>query len=580
VSTRNIQSTDLPSSVVLSTQITDAGIDHIDMSGNSYQFGGPPSTMWTDNYAEIAANIMGCRNRRNIAYSGSRSCWSDNSANNIHGGWSWVLQNLQVPGMPVCYIPRAWPYSPISKLVVMDDTFNDLAALGAGNPNPYLHAHRTILAAHSLAAIWLAVGADTPFGTGIDAAFTLTNTWTLVAGGGWQTTATTVRDTHSNAGNGYLHANTIGASISFTTPADANEARVYDVVIPVAQTDNYSITIKVGATTYSSFVVNGALICDPDTSATGAASVLNGLTLRLGSGGPTDPTGGVAITANTTIVVKLKTLTAGNLKFSHIGMESNPLDGPLIVPLTANRLPDATVGYTFWSTGDGFPHGWNAATFPLNDNNVLSWITTQQTMETNEFSSQVIPLNADTPLAQNPLYWNNGGVGGLNINPHPNALGHRQLAIAIGAAVVGSSLLTNRVQAAAKIPVRTFFLGIGYVSETAYTNGWADATFVSVFRIQPGAFTIDMNGRVTIHAYLSATSATSVNMFTMPVDMRPHGDEVIYLPARVTYGSTIVSGTIAVPGNNGVVSLDSPLSGVVGVSGATVSFEGSYQAQH
>jgi hypothetical protein len=154
------------------------------------------------------------------------------------------------------------------------------------------------------------------------------------------------------------------------------------------------------------------------------------------------------------------------------------------------------------------------------------------------------------------------------------------LAIAIGAAVVGSSLLTNRVQAAAKIPVRTFFLGIGYVSETAYTNGWADATFVSVFRIQPGAFTIDMNGRVTIHAYLSATSATSVNMFTMPVDMRPHGDEVIYLPARVTYGSTIVSGTIAVPGNNGVVSLDSPLSGVVGVSGATVSFEGSYQAQH
>jgi hypothetical protein len=582
-----VSNANISNSVANTNQLAAAGIDHVDMSGNSYQFGGPPSTMWTDNYAEIAANMLGARTRRNIAYSGSRSCWSDNNTNGIHGGWSWVLQNLHVPGMTTCYISRAWPYLPISKLVVMEDTLNDLAAIGAGNSTPYLHAHRTIIAAHSLAAIWLAAGADTPYGTALDSAITLATSakWTLVSGGGEQAPTAALKNTHSNAGQGYRYTSTVGSTIAFTTPTDADEARIYDVCIPVAQIDNYMVTVKVASTTYPAFTISGATMCDPDTSTTGAASVLNGVTLRLGSGGPTDPTNGLAIGSATSIIVTLTALTAGNFKFSHIGMECNPLDGPLFIPLSANRMPPITVGYTFFSTGDGFPHGYNAPTYPLNDSNVLNWITLQQNMESAEFPQQVISLNADTALGANPLYWNDGGASGLNINPHPNAKGHRQLAIAIKTALLNSSLLTDRVRSAAKIPVRDFFLDVGYVSETAYQNGWVESTFYGIFTTTPGGITIDMNGVVQIKAILNGASATATQMFTMPVDLRPAGDEVIYIPARVVYtpsgGSQItVAGFVTVQGNSGAVGLDTPPSGVIGTAGCVVSFYGSYTAEH
>jgi hypothetical protein len=82
-----------------------AGVDHIDISGNSYCFVSPPGTMWTDNWTEVAANMLGVRTRRNIAYSGSSACHSDTAAGS-HGGWSWVLQNMLVPGMPSCNISR------------------------------------------------------------------------------------------------------------------------------------------------------------------------------------------------------------------------------------------------------------------------------------------------------------------------------------------------------------------------------------------------------------------------------------------------------------------------------------------
>jgi hypothetical protein len=588
MSKRNIQIGDLPASVALTTQILQAGIDHIDANGNSYIYG-----RW-DNWTDLVANMIGARTRRSIAYSGSRACWSDSLTTGSYGGWSWVLQRILVPGMPGTNLARKWPYQPVSKLVLMEDGLNDLAAIGSGNFTPYSHAHRTILAARSLAAIWLAVGADTIYGTGLDAAIVLKTTanWTVVKGGGIQAPTATLKNTHSNAGTGYLNCTTVGETITFTTPVDQEEARVIDVVLAVAQADNYSVTVRVSATIYPAFTVQGSMICDPDTSATGAAAVRNGLTLRLGSGGPTDPTSGLAIGPATTIVVTIASLTAGSVKFSHIGMESNPLDGPLFVPATANRLPAATVGYTFWSTGDGFPHGYNASTFPLNDANVLSWISQQQAMESAEFSTRVIPYNPDTSLAQNPLYWNDGGAAGLNINPHPNDFGKSRIARDICRAILGSALLTDRVRTAARIPVRDFFLDVGYVSEDAYATGWSESTFAGLFTTVPGGFAVDLTGKVRVRGSMIATStATSSTIWTMPNDLWPAGVEILYIPARIDYTTsggttTHASGFATVAGNGGAVALDTTIlpTGMTGfplASGATctVSFDGTYDVE-
>jgi hypothetical protein len=94
-----------------------------------------------------------------------------------------------------------------------------------------------------------------------------------------------------------------------------------------------------------------------------------------------------------------------------------------------------------------------------------------------------------------------------------------------------------------------------------------------------------MNGVVQIKAILNGASATATQMFTMPVDLRPAGDEVIYIPARVVYtpsgGSQItVAGFVTVQGNSGAVGLDTPPSGVIGTAGCVVSFYGSYTAEH
>ena len=570
------------------------GIDHVDMNGNSYEFGGPPFSMWQGSHSEMAASMLGARTRRNIAYSGSRACWSDSNPNNFHGGWSWVLQHILVPGMPATFMTRGWPYAPIAKLVMMEDGLNDLAALGAGNFTPYAHAHRTIIAARSLAAIWLASGADTIYGTALDAAITLKTTanWTLVQGGGIRAPTAALKNTHANAGTGYRSTSTVGETVTFTTPADLDEARVIDVCTPVAQADNYQVTVKVGATTYPAFTISGATMCDPDTTSTGAAAALNGVTLRLGSGGPTDPTSGAAIAAGTAIVVTLSALTAGTFKLSHFGLESNPLDGPIFSCLTPNRMPNATVGYSFWNTGDGFPHGNNASTFPLNDANVLTWITAQQTMEATEFPSRCITVNADTALAQDALSWNDGGASGQNINPHPNTRGRRKMASAIKSAVMASPLITDRVRTAAAIPQRDFFLDIGYVSVASYQNAWAEATFAGLFTTGPGGFTVDMNGKVRIRGVLNGAAATAATMWTMPTDLRPAGTDTVYIPARIDYtpngGSRVsITGLIQVSGNAGTVAMDTNVlpAGMTGfplATGAalTVSFDGTYDAEH
>jgi hypothetical protein len=556
-----------------------AGVDHIDISGNSYCFVSPPGTMWTDNWTEVAANMLGVRTRRNIAYSGSSACHSDTAAGS-HGGWSWVLQNMLVPGMPSCNISRGYPYQPVAKLVFMNDVLNDLAMLGSANPTPYLHAHRTILAARSLAAIYLASGSDSPYGSAIDAALAFKNSagtsggsWARTAGGGLYTVSQTTRDTHANAGTGYLATTAVGDKLTFTTPTDApTTGRVYDICIPVLPADNYTVTVTVGGTSYTPVVIQGSAICDPAAT---MSSILNGYTLRLGSGGPTDPTNGAVIGASNAIVVQLNSVTAGSLKISHTGMESDPLDGPLFLPMTCNRIP-AYVGYSLWDVANGFAHGPDASTNPLNDASELSFITSQQTMEAAEFPQRVIPFNGDTALGDNVNCWSDGHTS--NINPHPNLFGQRTIARAAARAVINSPLLTDRIRTQAKIPSRSYVLPVGYVSETTLANGWTNSNFASLFLNQPPGFTIDMDGRVTIQGILSATAATAATMWTMPQDMCPAGEDVIYIPADITNGSTKIVGFVCVLAS-GAVQLDAPTSGVIGISGVTVAFHGTYDVQ-
>lgn len=555
------------------------GIDHVDMHGNSYVFGDSPLGLWVGNWTDVAASTLGARSRRNIAYSGARACWSDVN-NGIHGGWSWVLQNILVPGMPTVNLPRGYPYPPIAKLVMSEDSLNDLAELGHLNPTPYLHAHRTIMAARSLAAIYLASGADSAFGTGADAATAYTNTggggaggWAVVAGGGTSPTQAT-HDTHANAGTGYRATSTATDKLTYTVASDAPTGRVHDICIPVAQADDITLTVTVAGTSYGTVRLQGSTICDPDSS---ASAILNGYTMRLGSNGPTDPTAGAhAIAAGDVIVLTLTTRTAGSFKVSHCGMEADPLDGPLFVPLTANRMP-AAVGYTLWNTGNGFAHGPNAGTDPMNDAAVLSWISSQQTMDAAEFSNRVIPVNADTILAQNTLYWGDGGLH-TNTNPHPNHTGQNALGKGTFRAVLTSSLVTDRIRTAARIISRHFFLRVGSesVSEAAFANSWKNANFAGLFETDPLAFSVDLNGRVTLRGVLDASSATAVGITTLPSDVLPPGVQIIYIPARISINGTLSAGFVTVQASTGVVGLDTPASGVVGVASTTIAFEGSW----
>jgi hypothetical protein len=552
------------------------GIDHVEVNGNSYAFAGPPSTMWVDNWSEIAATLLGARTRRNIAVSGSRACWSDGPVGGspVHGGWSWVLQNILVPGMPGCYQTPEYPYPPGSKLTMMNDIFNDLPQLGHSNPTPALHAHRTILSARCLAAIYLASGADTVYGTAADSAMVFTDfpgtgagSWAKVAGGGVNPTTGNV---HANAGTGYQRTSVVGDQLKFTVPADAPPGRVYPICIPVSQSQDVTVTVGIDATVYGTVRLQGSVICD---QAAEASALLNGVTLRLGSGGPTDPTSGANITAGQVIQVMLTTHTTGYLNVSHGGMESDPLDGPLIACQTAARMP-STVGYTFFTVADGFPNGSDGAD-PMNDAAVLSWIGSQQTMENAEFASRVIGVNIDTILAQNPSHWNDGHT--FNINPHTNMNGHRAMGKGVRDAIVKSSLLTDRVRSAAKIAARTFFLPVGIGGAAALQNGWTVGDFYGIFVLERPAFSVDMDGNVHVKGGLDASSATTATMWTMPSDLRPMGVEFVDIPATVTISGTISGTTIVrIYGSDGTVQVTVP-TGVVGVASTNVVFNGNYK---
>lgn len=555
------------------------GIDHVEVNGNSYAFAGPPSTMWVDNWSEIAATLLGARTRRNIAVSGSRACWSDGPVGGspVHGGWSWVLQNILVPGMPGCYQTRQLPYPPVSKLTIMNDMFNDLPQLGHSNPTPALHAHRTILSARSLAAIYLASGSDTVYGTATDAALRFTDypgtgagSWARVAGGGLNPTT---GDTHSNAGTGYLRTTVVGDQLKFTVPAGAPPGRVYPICIPVSQSQDVTVTVGIGATNYGTYRLQGSVICDP---AAASSALLNGVTLRLGSGGPTDPTGGVSITAGQEIWVMLTTSTTGYLNISHAGMESDPLDGPLIACQTAARMP-STVGYTFFTIGDGFPNGSDGPD-PLNDTAVLSWISSQQAMEQAEFASRVISVNIDALLAKDPANWNDGYT--FNINPHANMNGHRAMGKGVRDAIVKSPLFTDRVRSVAKIAARTFLLPVGIGSVSALQNGWTASTYYGVFDTARPAFSVDMDGNVIIKGWLDASAASAATMWTMPTDLRPVGVDAVDIPATITISGVLSVGIVRIFGVDGTVQLIAPTSGVVGIGSTSVMFNGSYKVGH
>lgn len=556
-----------------------AAVDHVDMHGNSYMFWGPPSTIWKDNFGELAAQMLGAKSRRNISYSGSVSCHSDSNTIPHHGGWSWVLQNIRVPGMPEVSEARVWPYLPVSKVVINENALNDLAQLGHNNPTPYLHAHRAEMAARCLAAIYLASGADTAYGSGTDAALAFKNSagsgagaWTRTAGGGSETVTAGTQWTFANAGTGYLSTNTVGDKLTYTVAEDIPDGRVQDIFIPVAPTDDYVLTVTVGGVGYGTVHIQGSVICDPDA---GSSALLNCYCMRLGSGGPTDPTGGVSIPHSAAVVLQMTTRTAGTFKVSNTGAESDPLDGPLLVNVSANRLP-ASPGYVMWAFA-GFPHGPSAGTDPMNDAAVLSWISSQQTMEQAEFRSRVVSVNADAILGQNSLYWGDGGRDST-IDAHLTGWGHRALGRALYRQIVASPLLTDRVCSAARIIERNYWLQVGPadVSTVSFLNGWTNKNFAGVFNYIPMSFTVTMDDEVLLRGLIDSSAASSATLAQLPLDLRPASETGVYPVARVVINNgTPVAGFIKIDAA-GNISLDVP-AGAIGVTNSYVEFEARYK---
>lgn len=459
-------------------------------------------------YVDRLGYLFGAGRVDNRSIPGAVSCWPTGSGGD--GGFPWVLQQLQRPGVVGHPDAAAAPDLPRSQVVIDHQTLNDLAVLGAGNPRPMQEAHRTKWSAIAASRVY-EESAVAPSGP-----LVFTGTWTQFA----MTTA--------NSGAGIKFTSTVGDKVVFTVPSDY-AGGVVSFIMTSFPAQDHTIGVRINGVDQPDARLQGSVLCDQTT-----ANKFNAITLRFGRAAA----GGAALSAfdypatlaaGNTIELRLKTQTiaGSSMNFDSAHIEADPLDGPVIVVPRPNRCPT----YAPWA---GYPNG--AA---MNDAGIATWDAAIQAVGP-EFPDRMVFVDIDTPLAKATANFLSDGI-------HPNAKGHGLIVQSVRDGLVASGRLTSRLFGRSLSEVQPYFVA------PPTLNGWTDGHTGGFFTRL--GYRRTRNGEIFVKGGVSKTTGSATDViFQMPAGLRPTAniDRQIQIYNGAAYQSATVR--IAANGNISIVS--------------------------
>lgn len=381
-------------------------------AGHSLAAGGGARWYPDGGYAYRLHHALGAQRFRDYALGGAIACWPVGVATG-DGGYGHILRRVKRPGMWVVEntnskMPAAAaPYVPFSQFVNCHFGVNDLGELGANNPLPFQVALRTILSRFCAAAVFVQNAPQ----------FVYTGTWGVI---GVSETATC----NTDGFQGIAYSSTVGSKVVFTTPADFPASRTLSFGIWCNSVwGQTTIGVKVNGVALPDISFVGTQICDQ-----GAASKHNVHTVRFGNGVAGNPFGAALPAGANTVELSVK---AGTVAIDNASIESDPLDGPIIIC----PLPNKPANYSIWSTWPGGPS--------MNDAVIDTWKGYERSILA-EFPGRIIEVDLDEAA----LVRTTDGTGDFySDGAHPNERGHGKWAKLIYDKVVNSPLVTDRFKA-------------------------------------------------------------------------------------------------------------------------------------
>jgi len=410
----------LPASVVNAGSIA---VPRIDIAGHSIPAAGGSVGGDQNAYPDRLAKALGARSRANVANGGSVACWPTGAGHD--GGHSWVLTNFRPPPSS----DGNGGYLPHTAVAVVHHGQNDLPMLGSLTPKPWIEAMRTELSRYCSAAVFPDTDGSWTWGTAMGA---ITNNWGYPGG------------------TAHYCQVTAGASPStqwgqWACPADYPGNLTIAIglqVIPGAVGAGGFLTV---ALTIDGIEYDVVVNLDKNGYADAENGKANGIVLRFGRAteglGLPVARGGLAIPALTagahTIRVAVQA-AANNAYFipCYAQIEADPLDGTLLIVPSLYRAASPTLGgYALWN---GWTHGPQAATDPLNDASIATWNALIPGLLA-DFPGRSLYVDIDTAIGKNPAL----------LSPtdftHPTNRGHALIARTTHQVILTSGWLTPRV---------------------------------------------------------------------------------------------------------------------------------------
>lgn len=537
------------------------GINWLEVAGHSLAGGGGARIVPHAGYAYLLQHALGIPNIHDYAIGGAISCRPAGAGND--GGTPWVLRNLYRPGQQFVTAAPAAPYSPQSQLVLLHFGLNDMGQLGAGKPLPWQIAMRTMLAGFCTTA-WFGANADLAGAVGVGWAFT----------GAWSSLGITDTQASTSDPKGVRYTQTINDLATWTVPADVPGGRVFNLRLWLNATplvNTYGVRVRRNGvwTALTDLTIDTAAMTDQTI-----VNMHQLHTVRFGSGVSGDPYGAINLVAGDAIEITLKATTgAGSLAIDGVGVESDPLDGPIFIC----PLPNKPANYGIWTNWPGFAS--------MSDAAIDQWKVYERDI-LKEFPGRIISdshgLGIDIDDAGVNRYTMTPGTSPppagtmpdfLNDGAHPNDHGHGMWAAHIAQFVRSSPLITDRIRARPFVDPRgRAWKQVGKLSTAGtYTAGWSAYGAVGIYDLQ---WRIDDRRRVYVRGAAKATTGATTTVLANGTLPKPAG--LVDGLMTLYNGTTFAVGVVRIS-NLGTLQFVGPA--VSTAAGNLVEFGFDYQAE-
>lgn len=509
-----------------------AGFHMFENFGHSLAGAGGARIIPEGGYPYRLAQALGARRFRDYSIGGAIACWPT-TVNVGDGGYGHVLRWNPRPGVTGAPAAGA-PYTPAAQIANVHFGLNDLGVLGSQNPLPFQTAIRTILSHICAGSVFLYNHAA----------------WAYT-GAGWTPTGLIDTQASSHDVAGVTYSTSVGATATFTVPADftANRVVAIGLWLNSAWTANITIGLKVDGVDYPDIVMNAATMCDQ-----GSSSKHIEHTVRIGRGIANDP---LLPAGSHTFALTLKSGAA--LPIDAAWVESDPLDGPLIIA----PLPNKPANYSQWST---WTHGPSAGVDPMNDAAVDSWKVSEQAV-LNEFPGRVIAFDIDTV----GLIRTTDGTGDfISDGAHWTDRGHGKVTQALYDTIVNSTLFTSRFKTRPSVNPRNHWQRVGkFNAAGTFGTGWSNAGTPYA----DCSWRRNEDGRVFIRGGAKAASGATTTL--LPANTLPKPDTVHDFVGQQYNGTTWTEVAMRVHTDGSLLLLNP----VVTTAGNVLSFDASYDRE-